>query len=658
MQVAASERLEVDGGAVGGGAIADVAGADGIGALERHPLDAVLGVDELGLRRVLGVRVGERDVAADGTEVDGDDVTLLGEADGAVGRLEGAVAHAGGEVHARKVEGSVEAVLAVGELLERVELEELEPVAGRSGRDELHARCLHAVERDGLLRSGGRCGELGPFAVRRRCGVGSVVKLGGGELIGITLLKVDAVDELGGAERKHHVIVCLGVAAAPELAIRVAVDGVGDGVVLELRHVGGRGRNRLDLAEASMEVDDAPPLFGIRTVDDLDGLRRHGACQLNGLGLGGGDSTGLVPDVVGTLVVGLAGLDDVSGAAPLLERDRGDSLGRVKGHLDGGVLYRRVVLIRFGLLVSKPGLGITTVRCVLDGLAVICRFLIGDSDGAGEDRILLELLVHHDLVDGRPGVLAVVAHGDDAHALDALYVEAGEGHLAGVELLGALDVGPLAVLEVLDLAGVHEVLAAALNEGDRREVEGLVGDHAEEIALGQLVGRLVDGTGLGIAVEDVGDAAHRRVGAIGNQLGHDSIGVGGQGRLLGGVGVQRTHGRRDLGAANARVLAVVDVPQGVAVGSLELRGRLGVLLDQRRVVAGEVGADGLDVGEGGGGQVVPGVDPGLHLLSHRLGAGAGAVRLGGGLEVRVDLRDDVEVGLGHGIGRQLGAEVR
>ena len=657
VQIAASERLEVDGCRIRRGAIADKAGADGIGSLERDPLDAVLGVDEVGLRRALGIRIGEDDVAADRTEVDGDDVALLGQGHRPVGGLEGAVTHTGGETDVRKIKRGVEIVLGIRELLERIELEKLEPVAGRGGSDELHARCLHAVERDGLLRSGGRCGELGPFAVRRRCGVGSVVKLGGGELIGITLLKVDAVDELGGAERKHHVIVCLGVAAAPELAIRVSVDNVGDRVVLVLRHVGGRGRSRLDLTEGSMEVDDAPPLFGIRAVDDLDGLRRHGTGQLDGLGLGGGDHAGLVPEAVDVLVISLAGLDDVIGAATLLEGDRGDGLGGVERHLDGGVDGGGVPVLAL-VLELEPRLGVLTVRSVLKGLASVGGDLVGDAHGAGEHGVLFELLVHRNLVDGRPGVLAVVAHGDDPHALDALDVEAGEGNLAGAELLGALDVGPLAALEVLDLAGVHEVLAAALDEGHGLKIEGLAAHHAEVVTLDQLVRALVDGAGLGVAVEDGGRAAHGRVGAAGHQLGDHGVGVGRQGRLLGGIGVESKDHRGDVRLADARVLIMVDVPQGVPVGTLQEPGALGVLGDEGGRIPLDAGLHGLELGERRGGQVIPSVEPGLHLLRHRLGPGVLAIGLGGALQVQEDLGHLVDVGCGHRIGGELGTEVR
>ena len=657
VQVAAGERLEVDGCRIRRGAVADIAGADGVGALERAPLDAVLGVDELRPLCDLGIRVGEDNLAADGAEVDGDDVALLGQGHRSIGCLEGAVTHTGSEVHTRKVEGSVKAVLAIRELLERVELEELEPAVSRGGRDELHARCLHAVEGDGLLGSGGRRGELGPFAVRRRCGVGSVVKLGGGELVGIALLEVDGIDELGSTEREHHVIVCLGLPIAPELAIRIAVDNVDDRVVLILRHVRGRGRSRLDLTETSMEVDDAPPLGGLDAVDDFDGLRAHGTGQLDGLGLGGGDHAGLVPDAVDVLVISLAGLDDVIGAATLLEGDRGDGLGGVERHLDGGVDGGGVPVLAL-VLELEPRLGVLTVRSVLKGLASVGGDLVGDAHGAGEHGVLVELFVDHDLVDGRPSVLAVVAHGDDAHALDTLDVEAGEGNLAGAELLGALDVGPLAALEVLDLAGVHEVLAAALDEGHGLKIEGLAAHHAEVVTLDQLVRALVDGAGLGVAVEDGGRAAHGRVGAAGHQLGDHGVGVGRQGRLLGGIGVECKDHRGDVRLADARILVVVDVPQGMSVGALQEPGTLGVLGDEGGRIPLDAGLHGLELRKRRSGQVIPSVEPGLHLLRHRLGPGVLAIGLGGALQVQEDLGHLVDIGCGHRIGGELGTEVR
>ena len=398
-----------------------------------------------------------------------------------------------------------------------------------------------------------------------------------------------------------------------------------------------------------MEIDDAPPLGGLGAVDDLDGLRRHGTGQLDGLGFGGGDSTCLVPDAVGVLVVGLTGIDDVAGAAALLEGDRGDGLRRVERHLDSGVDGGGVPVLAL-VLVPEPSLGVLAVRSVLKRLAAVGGNLVGDAHRAGEHGVLVELLVHHDLVDGRPGVLAVVAHSDDAHALDTLDVESGKGDLADVELLRALDVDPLAALEVLDLAGVHEVLAAALDEGDGLEIEGLAPHHAEVITLDQPVRALVDGAGLGVAVEDGGRAAHGRVGAAGHQLGDHGVGVGRQGRLLGGIGVERKDHRGDVRLADARVLIMVDVPQGVPVGTLQEPGALGVLGDEGGRIPLDAGLHGLELGERRGGQVIPSIEPGLHLLRHRLGPGVLAIGLGGALQVQEDLGYLVDIGCGHRVG--------
>ena len=110
--------------------------------------------------------------------------------------------------------------------------------------------------------------------------------------------------------------------------------------------------------------------------------------------------------------------------------------------------------------------------------------------------------------------------------------------------------------------------------------------------------------------------------------------------------------------ADARVLIMVDVPQGVPVGALQEPGTLGVLGDEGGRIPLDAGLHGLELRKRGGSQVVPSVEPGLHLLRHRLGPGVIAIGLGGALQVQEDLGHLVDVGCSHRVGGELGAEVR
>ena len=237
-QVGALEALEGRGRAVGIRAEAHIAGALHVGLLNGDPLKAILGIHGLDALEHLLVEIGQLDVATHGAEVDRDDVALLGQSHRSVGRLEGAFSHARREVNVREVEGGVEAVLGVGELLERLQLEELEPVARPLRCDDLDAGRLDAVERHRLVRSAAKCGDLGPGAVLLGIFVGRVVHLGGREVVRAALQHANRIDELALAKVQHHPVVGGRGAAAPELRLFIAVDGVCDGVVLVLGHVG------------------------------------------------------------------------------------------------------------------------------------------------------------------------------------------------------------------------------------------------------------------------------------------------------------------------------------------------------------------------------------------------------------------------------------
>ena len=237
-QVGALEALEGRGRAVGCRAESHVAGALDIGLLNRKPFEGILGVHGLDVPEHLLVEIWQFDVATHGAEVDRDDVALLGQSHRSVGRLEGAFSHARREVNVREVEGGVEAVLGVGELLERLQLEELEPVARPLRCDDLDAGRLDAVERHRLVSCAAKCGDLGPGAVLLGIFVGRVVHLGGREVVRAALQHANRIDELALAKVQHHPVVGGRGAAAPELRLFIAVDGVCDGVVLVLGHVG------------------------------------------------------------------------------------------------------------------------------------------------------------------------------------------------------------------------------------------------------------------------------------------------------------------------------------------------------------------------------------------------------------------------------------
>ena len=304
----------------------------------------------------------------------------------------------------------------------------------------------------------------------------------------------------------------------------------------------------------------------------------------------------------------------------------------------------------------EPRLGVLAVGGVLQGLGRVCRLLVGECHRAGERAGGLDLLVHRDLVDGRPGIASVIANSDQAHAVDLLEAEVAHRDGARGVLLRVRNVLPLPALEVLDLAGIEEVLAAALDEGNGVEVERLALGHAEVIALGDLVGVAVLGARRHVAVEHGIRAAHRRIGAVGHELGHDGVGVGGERRLLGHVLVQGVDHGRDVGLAHTRLLIMVDVPQLMVVRAIECGRALGEQRNQLGIVARKGCLDRIQLGDGGAGEVVPGVHPGLHLLEH----GGGPRLLAEGLGVLLDLLEDgdhlIAIARRDGVGRELGAE--
>ena len=197
------------------------------------------------------------------------------------------------------------------------------------------------------------------------------------------------------------------------------------------------------------------------------------------------------------------------------------------------------------------------------------RFLVGERHRAGERAARLDLLVHHDLIDGGPRIELVVTNGNQAYAVDLL--EAKIGHRDGARgvFLSIRYVLPCAILEILDLAAVEEVLAGALNKRHGIEVERLGLRHAKVIVLGYLVRRTILGTRGGITVKDGIFAALGRVGSVGHQLGYHRVRVGGERRLLGHIIIQCVDRGRDVRLAHTSLLVVVDVPQLIVVRSFK-----------------------------------------------------------------------------------------
>ena len=316
------------------------------------------------------------------------------------------------------------------------------------------------------------------------------------------------------------------------------------------------------------------------------------------------------------------------------------------------------MLARLRTLLREPCLGILGVGGVLQGLGRVCRLLVGERHRAGERAGGLDLLVHRDLVDGRPGIACVIANSDQAHAVDLLEAEVAHRDGARGVLLRVRNVLPLPALEVLDLAGIEEVLAAALDEGNGVEVERLVLRHAKVVARGNAVGVAVLGARRHVAVEHGVRATHRGVGAVGHELGQHRVRIGRERGLLGYVVVQLVDRGRDVGLTHARLLIVVDVPQLVVVRLVQLGRALGELGDQLGIVAGEGGLHRVELGDGRGREIVERLHPRHHLLEH----GRGARMLGERLGVLLDLLKDrdhlVAILCGHRVGLELGAEVR
>ena len=222
----------------------------------------------------------------------------------------------------------------------------------------------------------------------------------------------------------------------------------------------------------------------------------------------------------------------VAVACRLHEGERIDHgrLGKRKGHC--GVRLRGIAdivlgVVGIGLLVLKVRIG-RDVAVVDVGERLCGQNLAIDGHRACDGLTLGSLLffVDLDLVDGRPSIAAVILRGDEANAIDALDVQAGNGDGRASQITLALNVIPVLAIIGLELGMLHIVSAIALNKGHVGQIERFVLDHAKVRTCRELVGGLVDNARVGLTVKDVLDLALGSVGTAGHKLRGIGIGVG------------------------------------------------------------------------------------------------------------------------------------
>ena len=328
----------------------------------------------------------------------------------------------------------------------------------------------------------------------------------------------------------------------PSVRALVTVNNTGKRVGLV--HIQARARNRsgrLGLGGSALgggKLKDLPPRLGGSGVLDADCLGLHSARQCDGLGGRAVDIAGLDPRTSLVLILEHAGIDAIArgglvAAARSLNKRESIDLGRLgerQGHRSAwlrgianvilGITRIEILVlqvsIRRNITVVDVGERLRSQDLAVDGHRACNRLALGS----------LLFLIDLDLVDRRPSVAAVILRGDEANAIDALDVQAGNGDGRASQIALALNVIPVLAIIGLELGMLHIVSAIALNKGHVGQIERLVLDHAKVRTRRELVGGLVDNARVGLTVKDVLDLALGSVGTAGHKLRGIGIGVG------------------------------------------------------------------------------------------------------------------------------------